>query len=220
MTNDSFRKLLPISGIISALILAASIFATPSAPQVSATNHAEVVAFYGDHQTGLFIASIGGLLAMFFFVPLLIELRATLRSGEAGESIYSSLALAGGIALIAGTGLMSFTIAAASGAAEAKLGAQSILTAAVATDYSWMPWVLGMAILQWAVGLGALRTATLPKALGWVSILLGILCLSGPGGFAVFIVAPLWILGVSVVLLRGRRSTAPHPLAEPNPAAA
>lgn len=218
MTNDKFRKLLPISGIISALLLAGAIVASGDNPQVSATNHADVIAAYTDHQTGIFISSVVGLLAMFFFSGLLAEVRATLRSGEAGESIYSTLALIGGVVVIGGTAVMALTSAAAASAVEYELGPQGILSTAVIADSAWMPWVAGMAVLQWAVGLGGLRTATLPKGICWVSIVLGVLCLTGIGGIAVFFIAPLWMLALSILLLRAQRSPAPTTAAIPTPA--
>jgi hypothetical protein len=46
-----------------------------------------------------------------------------------------------------------------------------------------------------------LRHAVLPKWLGWLSLLIGIVLLIGPIGWAAFIFAtPIWILIVSVLL--------------------
>lgn len=221
MQNDTFRRLLPYSGIISALLIIAAVFGVPSAPQVGADNHAEVIAYYSDHTTALAITNIGcGLLAAFFLVPLLTELRATLRSGEAGESTYSTLVTIGGSVLTFGLALMAMTAAAASSAADSGLGGDSILSLAAVTDYSWMPWVVGMAVVQWAVGLGGLRTATLPKWISWFSIVLGALCLTGVGGIGVFFLAPIWMIAISVVLIRAQSAAAGAPRsAAPAPAA-
>jgi hypothetical protein len=212
MTNDKFRQLLPISGIISGLLLIAAIFIGPNVPQVSATNHAEVVGVYTDNTTTLLIAAIPlGLLSVFFLVPFLTELRATLRSGEAGEAIYSTLVTIGGSIVAMSVLGMSMVEAAVATAADSKLSADSILSIAVLNDYSWMPWVAGMAVLLLSVGIGGLRTATLPKPLSWVSIVLGALCLTGFGGIAVYFISPLWMIATAIVLIR-RRSAAAAPV--------
>lgn len=216
MTNDTFRKLLPISGILSALLLAGGIFGAPSAPQVASDNHAEVIAFYQDHASAISLTNIVfGLLAVFFLVPLITELRAVLRSGEAGEAIYSTLALIGGTILAVGTSVMALSGAVVASAADAGLSDDTVLSAAIVADYTWMPWVVGAAVFLWSVGLGGLRTATLPKWLSWVSIVLGALCLTGFGGIAVFMVMPLWLLATSVILLRKQTAPATAPIATP-----
>ena len=49
---------------------------------------------------------------------------------------------------------------------------------------SWVPFMVGSAVLLLSVGLGGLRTAVLPKWLAIVTIVLGVCCLLGPTGFA------------------------------------
>jgi hypothetical protein len=59
-----------------------------------------------------------------------------------------------------------------------------------------------------AVGLAAVRTRVLPVWLGWISIVLGVVALIPPIGWAVVIVAfPLWLLGVSLLLWREEEAT-------------
>ncbi len=207
MNNDKFRRLLPVAGILSALLLAAAIFGSPSAPQVENTNHAEVVSFYRDHVTSLMVTNLVlALLAAFLLAALVVELRAVLRSGEAGESTYSALAAVSGTVVVAGIALMGMVATAAAGAADQGLSDDSVLTLAALADYTWMPWLVGAALTLLATGIGGLRTATLPKWLCWISIVLGALCLTGIGGIATFMVFPLWILFLSVTLLRRQTS--------------
>ena len=203
MNNDRFHRLFPIAGILSALLLGAAILVPGSVPQVEKSNHAEVVSFYHDHATSIMVANIPlALLSAFFLAALLVELRATLRSGEAGESTYSSMVAFGGTLLVMGIAVMGMVTAAAAGAAEAGLSDDSLLTAAIVADYAWMPWLVGSALTLLATGIGGLRTATLPKWIAWVSVVMGGLCLTGVGGILVFMLMPLWILAISVVLLR------------------
>ncbi|MFT4049021.1 MAG: hypothetical protein QM648_04195 [Solirubrobacterales bacterium] len=220
MQTDTFRKLLPFSGIIAALLFAASFFYASSGPQIADDNHAKVIAYYVDNSAKIGIINIiCGLLACFFLAPLLTELRATLRSGEAGESIYSTLFLIGGTILVAMTALMAMFTTVTANAADVGVPGEGVLTLAAIVDYTWMPWVVGMAITQWAVGLGGLRTASLPKPLAWFSVVLGVLCLAGPGGILAFFLFPIWLIATSIVLMR-RPSGARAPVASPAAAAA
>jgi uncharacterized protein involved in cysteine biosynthesis len=67
---------------------------------------------------------------------------------------------------------------------------------------AWVPVVVGICLVALGTGVSALRSATLPKWVGWVSVVLAILALSGPAGAIAFLVAPLWALVVGVVLFR------------------
>jgi hypothetical protein len=77
----------------------------------------------------------------------------------------------------------------------------------VAAEYTLPAFFFAAAIL-------ALRYAALPRWLGWVSALIGVVLLIGPIGWAAFIFAtPIWTLIVSVLLWRS--SERPAPLGEP-----
>lgn len=203
MNNDRFRRLLPVAGILSALLLGVAIFASASAPQVEKANHAEVVSFYQDHSSSIVVTNLVlALLAAFLLAAFVVELRAVLRSGEAGESVYSSLAAVGGTVLVMAIALMGMVTVAAAGAADNGLSDDSVLTAAAIADFAWMPWLVGAALTLLATGIGGLRTATLPKWISWISVVLGALCLTGIGGIAVFMLMPLWLVALAIVLLR------------------
>lgn len=203
MNNDRFRRLLPVAGILSALLLGVAIFASASAPQVEKANHAEVVSFYQDHSSSIVVTNLVlALLAAFLLAAFVVELRAVLRSGEAGESVYSSLAAVGGTVLVTAIALMGMVTVAAAGAADNGLSDDSVLTAAAIADFAWMPWLVGAALTLLATGIGGLRTATLPKWISWISVVLGALCLTGIGGIAVFMLMPLWLVALAIVLLR------------------
>jgi hypothetical protein len=73
----------------------------------------------------------------------------------------------------------------------------------VATEYMLPVFFFSSAIL-------ALRHGALPKWLGWFSILIGIVLLIGPIGWAALIFAtPIWVLIVSVWLYLRSRAVAP-----------
>ena len=86
-------------------------------------------------------------------------------------------------------------------------------------DNDWPPIVLGAAVLLLASGLSIALYGALPRWLGWIAILLGVVGLT-PIGFVAFLGGGLWILIVSVLLtLRARALTQPPPPAAPGTAA-
>jgi hypothetical protein len=205
MQIDGFRRFLPYTGIICAITMTAGIALSGTMPDES-SSVAKFMDYYGGDQTAGFISNfvLTSLFAVFalFFVT---ELRATLRSGEAGESIYSSLAFAGGITLAIAISIGGMIAVSAFAAADAGFEAAT-LALGLLSAYAFMPWMVAGAALFLATGIGGLKTATLPKWISWLSIVMGVLCFT-PGGIAVYIVQPIWFLAMSVVLIR--RQSAP-----------
>ena len=81
---------------------------------------------------------------------------------------------------------------------------------------TWLPFMVGAAVLLLSTGLGGLRTAVLPKWLAIVTIVLGVGALLGPTGFAVWFALPVWCIVVGVVLMRRQSASAQSPqLREP-----
>ena len=72
-------------------------------------------------------------------------------------------------------------------------------------DNDFVPLVLGVLMFLWATGLAAIRTGALPKWLGWVMIVLGVVGLT-PIGFAAAIGAAILVLVLSILLSVRARS--------------
>lgn len=205
MQLDGFRRFLPYTGVICAISLLAYMVLGGTPPDDSATP-AKFLDFYGNNQTAGFLsnfvfANLFAAFALFFAT----EIRATLRSGEAGESIYSSLAFAGGIAIAVAMSIAGMVSVAAFAAGDKGYEAATLALGLLAA-YSFLPWMVSGAALFLAVGIGGLKTATLPKWISWLSVVMGVLCFT-PGGIAVFVIQPIWFVGMAVVLIR--RQSAP-----------
>ena len=207
MPTSRFDKFLPLSGILAAVVFVVVGF-HPDPPGLSASAH-ERVQWYLDHKTMTAISGFGaGYLVVFFTTAI----RRTLRSGEAGESTYSSVAHAGGI-MVAVSSLVGALVTLGSLEAADK-GQDGVLTTlAFLNDFGWLPLIASLAVLYLGTGLGGLRTAALPKWLSIVTLVLGIACVLGPTGIAAWFVTPVWMVVVGVVLLR-RASSAPSSTSE------
>jgi hypothetical protein len=200
MHTSRFERFLPVAGIIAAVCFAAFAALGGSPPGVK-SSAATQVAWYDDHGARVMFAGLAAglfLVAMAFFAT---GLRQALRSGEPGESTYSSVAYAGGLLVGFAVAVWGWLGVAAANAADNKQGAV-IHTLAYLNDVGWLPWAAASAVLLLGTGLGGLRTAALPKWLAIVTIVLGVACLGGPTGIAVYFVTPFWLLVTGIVLIR------------------
>jgi hypothetical protein len=201
MTTTRFERFLPLSGVLAGLFFIVSAVLTIDMPDSPKGDGHEYVQWLADHQ-GLAIGS--GFASGFFCVTMLLfaaGIRQAIRSGEPGESSYSSAAFAGALGVASAVSLMGWvTLAAAQAASDGSTAAAVSL--GYLGSYGWIPWVASSAALFVAAGLGGLRTATMPKPLAIVTIVLGVLCLLGPTGIAVYFATPFWLIITGVVLHR------------------
>jgi hypothetical protein len=161
----------------------------------SGTAGATVVAYYHDHQTtetvGVFAVAFA-VVALTFF---LASLRRTLSATDEGRYL-ANVVTAGG----------ALTVALIDAAKNNLPGTAQTLN--VLSSDMWLPVVVGLALLGLGTGVSALRSATLPKWLGWVSVAFGLLALAGPAGGIAFLVAPAWALVIGIVIMRSSRVAA------------
>lgn len=167
-------------------------------------NAEEVLRFYAENGSSVRIGStlfgVGAVLFLFFVGSLW----RVLRSAEGPTGYLANVAFGGGA--VATAGILWFSQLGATLAENARfidpLAAQAI-------ESLRHPAVLltgGMAILLVACGLSFIRTKVLPAWLGWLALALGAASVSR-AGFLAFMVSWLWIIVVSVLLMRGRSST-------------
>jgi hypothetical protein len=64
----------------------------------------------------------------------------------------------------------------------------------------WIPIVIGAGALLIGAGWAVLRSGILPGWLGWIALVVGIISLLGPGGFAGFFLGPLWVAAAGLML--------------------
>ncbi|WP_419999768.1 hypothetical protein [Streptomyces boninensis] len=201
MPTSRFERFLPLAAVLAAVLFAVPEILMNGMPAVS-DGPAETARWLDDHQARAFLAAVASgyfAVLMLFFAT---GLRQALRSGEPGESTYSTAAFAGGL-LIAVSSVL--TGALRMGAVEAAADGRTAVVTALgyADEFSWVPWAAGSGVLFLAAGLGGLRTAVLPRWLAYVTAALGVLSLTGPTGIGVYYATPLWLIGVGL-LLHGR----------------
>jgi hypothetical protein len=198
--TSTFERYLPYTGALAGVLFAINGFVAQTSDKVADPQAVQVMR---DHATQNVIAAVAGGLfcvAMVFFAG---ALRAALRSGEGAESTYSSIAF-GGALLVASTKAVDGWLLMAGGDAADRGDKASLQTLSYLGIDSWMPWAAASAVFFLATGLGGLRTAALPRWLAITAVVLGVLCLLGPTGIAVWFATPVWLVLAGVLL--GRRA--------------
>lgn len=81
---------------------------------------------------------------------------------------------------------------------------------------NFFPAVLGLATVLLATGWHVLRSAVLPRWLGYAAVVLGVLAVAGPAGIAAFLLFPFWVLAASILLFQraGAGVGTPRPVVE------
>jgi hypothetical protein len=210
VSTSKFDRFLPIAGVLVGLLFVLVNVLTWGSPD--STDGAELAEWGSAHETRATIAGFGMAYVAVLMAFFAVALRGAIRAGEAEESTYSSVAFAGGLMIATASALWSYTsLAALSAVTDGD--AASVATMAHFTSLSWLPWLIGSAVLFLSVGIGALRTAALPRWLAVVTIALGVLCLTGVGGIAVYLVSPVWFVVTGVVLHQRLSTGAPAPAA-------
>lgn len=165
----------------------------------------EIVSFYTENSSKVTFGStlfMVGAVAFLFFVG---SLWRVLRSAEGPTGWLSNVALGGGI--VATAGMFMFTQLGATLAEVADHIDPAAAQAIHSVHYPAITLPGGMAILLLAGGLVVTRTKALPVWLGWVALVLGVASLSRLG-FAVFLASWLWIVIVSILLVRRMSASA------------
>jgi hypothetical protein len=192
----TLRRWLALGGIASALFFIVSFVTGGNEPNDHASA-ARVISFYRDHRGANIVSALAGALASVLLVLFAVRLRELLQGGDRNDSLLPNAAFGGALIL-----------------AVAVLGAASITFALVRAGHYRLPgpaqtlnllsqdsiFVLagGLSVLFLATGIATVRKPVLPRWLGWVAIVIGVLAIAGP---LVLLAAPLSVLWLLVVTI-------------------
>jgi hypothetical protein len=204
---DKWAKRAPLTGIVAVAFFIVAFIVGGETPDFDASSK-DVLSFYDD-QTAQVIASI----ALLYGAVLLVFFAGVLRSAFREAGALSSLVLIGGAlqalgaAIFAGLNFTLTDLANSDHLSRIDPGAVQSLNA-LNGDF-FFPLVLGTALFLISSGLAVFATGALPRWMGWVALVLGIVALT-PGGFFAFLASGLWIIAAAVILLqRGGDTAAP-----------
>jgi Domain of unknown function (DUF4386) len=200
--------LAPLTGVVF-IVLAIVGFAIQGEPPTAADDPVEeIVSHYVDNEGSVMFGSALATIAALFLVFFFGYLRKVLRAAEGEGGVLSLISFAGAVVLAVGVALDS-TIAFALAETADDIDPTAVQALQALWDNDFLPLALGVSLLMLATGLSVVRHGALPKWLGWVAIVIGVVGIT-PIGFFAFLVAAIWILVVSVMLtMRARAAQTP-----------
>jgi hypothetical protein len=205
MPLSTFEKFLPWTGALAGILWAVQMFAAKSPDDPADPKAATVI---GDAVAQNYVAGFALLAGALMLVLFAASARRSLRSGEAGESTYSSVAHGGLLVAGTGFGLLGIVQIALTNAAKADDAAATATIGQLAL-IGWLPALVGLVAAFWGLGLGGLRNATLPKWFAIITVVLGVVGVLGPLAMVVYLLLPLWLVAASAVI--ASRSAARKP---------
>jgi hypothetical protein len=198
--TSKWERWAPLSGVLAVVFWVIGIILIST--KATGSKGPKILAAYHEHYNAILVGGLLFSLGVLLFIWFLASVRSHYLTLEGGTGRLSTLAFSGGlaasvIALLIPTpdevGALDRKDIDASGAAVLHHSTDAFF---IASEYVLAIFFIASAIM-------ALRHGALPKWLGWLSALIGVVLLIGPIGWAAFIFAtPIWVLIVSVLLVR------------------
>lgn len=210
MRSRGIERLAPLAGIAFVALVVAAVIIGGETPD-NGDSPRSIARFWIENDADQMWASAIGAWATAFFVWFAASVRVMLRRAEEGTARLSALSFAG--AIIAAGGLlasMSLTFVIAD--APDDIAPQVAQTLTILSNGFFFPIAIGFGIFYVATGIATVRTGVLPVWLGWLTIVLGIACMT-PVGFFAFLLGAVWIVALSIVLFRRERGSDAEPAA-------
>jgi hypothetical protein len=202
VTTQRWERYAPWTGVLGVVLWVAGFLIVSRGFIAQDATPEQVLALYQTNGGPLIAGSFIFMLGTLAFVWFLGSLASSLRSAEGGVGRVASIAFGGGLAMAVCALLLP------SGGMAVALAAGTISpTSADALHRLPGVFYIGVelfaAVLVAATGLVALRTAVLPRWFAWLSLLLALVLLIPPVGWAgVLVGVPVWTLLASLLLIR------------------
>lgn len=195
------RKWLALCGIVAAILIpVALVVVSGNTPQDDASA-AKVLSFYRAHETANKLAAVLVIVGAVLLVLFAAQLRRVLHGDRPGAGVLSVAAF-GGLLLTAAVASVAAAIHfALVQAAQHRFGTVA-QTLNVLDNNVGIAIVAGFSVFGLATGFSTLRRPALPRWLGWVAVVFGVLSLFGPIGILGILLGLIWIIVVGVMLFR------------------
>ena len=206
----------PLTGVLFVIVVVVSFTIAGEPPDVEDPVQ-EIVSHYTDDKDAIFTGAIlSGIAAalLIFFAGIL---RQALRAAEGPDGVLSLVSFAGAVVVAIGATIDS-TISIALAEAADDIEPTAVQALQALWDNDFLPFAMGNLVFTLATGLSIVRHGALPKWVGWIGIVLGVVSLT-PVGFFAFFGAGIWILIISVILTLYARQAGPTAGAAAGPTA-
>jgi hypothetical protein len=200
-------RLPTLAGPVFAIVFLVAVALEGNVPNEKSSG-AKVISYFNDHDTSTLSGAFGGPVLALLLLLFFSQLRAVARASALGAGPGPTVMIGGAVVWAGGLLIGSWLdLAVVASAKHHQEGVAQTLNVLIASN--WIPYIAGIAVTLVGAGMTVLSTGVLPRWLGWVALVVGIIALAGPGGFLGFFVAPLWILVAGIVLLRAEMTAEP-----------
>jgi hypothetical protein len=206
------KQIGPLTGILFVVLVVVAFIVSGETPDTDDSAQT-VVSFYVDNDSEQGIASALLALGCVSFLFFLGTLRRALRAAADDEGGLSTVALLGGLMIVVGASIFAgigFTL---SDAAD-DLPPAAVLTLNALNSDLFFPVAVGTAVFNLGLALAVLRHGGLPRPLGWLALVVGIVGLT-PGGFFAFLATGIVVVWASVVLVQQAADPGPQQTTAP-----
>src|SRR4051794_27528355 len=182
----------PFAGIVFVAIAIAITIMIGQGQDATDKTALQIAQHYQDHETKESIAAILIGFAAIFILYFGGWIRRVLRDAEGPRGMLSAVAFGGAVVFSAGAAVGgSIHLALPDLADDINPIALQAINGIDFDMFLFFPVGLGTMIL--ATGISVVRHGAMPKWLGWVSIVLGVIFVS-PAFWVIFFIGPLWFL--------------------------
>lgn len=201
--RDRLERFALLAGALGAVLWVVSLFVLEGAGNPAGpSGGGEIAEFYRDNRTPILIAGTLHVLGGFLFLWFVAALRPVL-DAEGSPSWLTTATLVGGTA--GGALMLAMTGGQTTGATtdtELLTPDTAIVFWRLAHGF-FVAAEIALAVFLGALSLLALRRLVLPRWLGWFGLVVTVLLLIPPIGWAALLfLLPLWLIAASVVLWR------------------
>jgi hypothetical protein len=200
----AWPKLYPLSGVAFVVVALGGVFVFGGSTPDSDASAAKVVSFYSAHSGRQQVAAFVLAASVPFLVLFALYLRATAARGvgesAARDAIWGRFLVAGAViegAVLLVTALIHFALA---DAVDHGVSGDAARVLNALDGDSWIAWNSAFGIMMLGAGATVLASATLPRWMAWLALLVGVFLFIPFADFFALLVSLLWILAASVYL--------------------
>jgi hypothetical protein len=198
--TSKWERFAPLAGALAVPFWIAAIALISN--QAKGSKGPKILASYQAHSNGILLASLLWSIGVLLFIWFLGTLRTHYAAVEGGTGRLTNLAWGGGL-IASGIALLIPAGDVVGALNKNDIDASGAAVLHHLTDGFFVGAEYALPVLFFASAALALRYGALPKWLGWLSLVIGVVLLIGPIGWAAFIFGtPIWTLIVSVSLWR------------------
>ena len=204
--NRSKGWLVPLTGV-GFIVVAIISFIISGEPKDASHPATEIADWYINNKDSVEVGAFIGVAATVLLVFFGAYLRNVLRAAAGGTDMLSLVSFIG-IVVVAVGFAFDATISISLAERADDIDPIAVQSLQALWDNDFVPIALGILLFLWATGISVVRSGALPKWIGWIMILFGVVALT-PIGFVSFIATAALILVISILLSLRARSAAP-----------